>query len=260
MPALKGMRATKGMPEKFVRWSAEIAAWLDANTDPEWVFYEPLNEPGRCNYYLNDWIPLQDQLIAAIREKAPRHTLILNTGGFQLPWELKHFPTHPDRNSVYAIHYYYPSQFSHQGAVWMSTWYHPLRQVPWPFDEEDLPGIYERLDRKNADYAAHAEKAMRGGVNEGVGKPENIDAHFAELADWSRQNKRPIIINEFGVLKTYADEDSRARWLQYIRESCEKNNFGWSHWEYQQAMGFAIGNPGERVYEEKAGRALGFAK
>ena len=62
------------------------------------------------------------------------------------------------------------------------------------------------------------------------------------------------------MLKIFADEDSRARWLKHVRESCEKNNFGWTHWEYQQAMGFATGKPGEREYEEKAGRALGFVE
>ncbi len=262
MPTLKGMRGNKDLPPKFIRWSAEMAAWLDAHTDPEWVFYEPLNEPAICGYYLNDWIPLQDQLIVAIREKAPRHTLILNAGGFQLPWELKNFPVHPDRNAVYAVHYYYPSQFSHQGAVWMSTWYHPLRQVPWPFGAADLPGIIARLDHsgKNAEYTAHAEKAMKGAVAEGVGQPGKIDEHFKELAEWSTHNKRRIVVNEFGVLKTCADEESRARWLQYVRDSSEKNNFGWSHWEYQQQMGFATGKPGERQYEIKAGRALGFVK
>ena len=259
MPALKAMRGTRGLAEKFIRWSGEMAAWIGANTDPEWVFVDILNEPGSCGYYLNDWIPLQDQLVAAWRAAAPRHTLILNTGGWMLPWELQNFPAHPDRNTVYAVHYYYPSQFSHQGAVWMSAWYHPLRRVPWPFGEAELPGIIARLDRADAGRAAHAEKAMTQAVAEGVGKPENIDAHFRGLAAWSAQNKRGVVVNEFGVHKVHADEDSRARWLRHIRESCEKNNFGWTHWEYQHSMGFASGKPGERVFEEQTARALGFA-
>jgi len=165
-------------------------------------------------------------------------------------------------NTVYAIHYYHPGVVTHQGALWMRTWYHPLRLIPWPFDESDLEAMKANLDRsgRNAEYAVHTEQVLNDQVNKKEGLPETIDSHFDLLLDWSRKNKRAIVVNEFGVNKIHSDEDSRARWLQYIREACDKRGFGWSHWEYQCQMGFATGTPGERVFEEKAARALGFGK
>jgi len=262
MPALKAMAGTKGMPDKFVRWTGELAEWLHANTDPEWVFYDVLNEPGSTGYYLPDWIPMQDRLIAVIREKAPDHTLILNAAGYQLWNELERFPAHPDLNTVYAIHYYHPGVFTHQGSVWMKTWYHPLRKVPWPFTADQLDAAIANLDRsgKNAEYATQSAQILRDQIARGECLPETTGKHFDLLKDWSVKNKRAIIINEFGVDKTYADEDSRARWLKFVREAAETRGFGWNHWEYQAQVGFVTGKPGERVFDEKAARAMGFAR
>ena len=262
MPRLKAMRTTPGLPEKFIRWSSEIAEYLNTETDPDWVIYEPLNEPAISGYYMGDWIPMQDQLVNAIRAKAPKHTLILNAAGYQLWSELLNFPAHPDRNTLFSVHYYQPSSFTHQGSQWMRSWYFPLRKVPWPFDESDLPQIIADLDRtgKNAEYASHSEQVMRRQARDGEGLPAKIEDHFDQVAAWGKANNRRIIIGEFGVDRLHVDEDSRARWLQFIRESCEKRNFGWAHWEYQHQLGFVSGEPGKRVYEEKASRALGFDK
>ncbi|MCL1909965.1 MAG: glycoside hydrolase family 5 protein [Kiritimatiellaeota bacterium] len=260
MPALKAMCQTKGMPDKFVRWAGEMAEWLNANTDPEWVFIDVLNEPGSAGYYINDWIPMQDRLIAAIRAKAPRHTLILNAAGYQLWNELEWFPVHPDLNTVYAVHYYHPGVLTHQGALWMKTWYHPLRKIPWPFTANDLDAAIANLDRtgKNAEYAAHSEQVLRDQIARGECLPEASDKHFDFLAEWAKTNKRAIVINEFGVNRDHCDVESHARWLRYVREACAKRGFGWSHWEYQANMGFADGKPGERVYDAKLAEALGF--
>ena len=116
LPVLRGMAATPDVAEKFVTWWTEFAAHLCQSTDPEFVFLELLNEPGSVGYYGATWSAYQDRLIMSVRAAAPRHTLIANGGGYML-WDrdtIKLTP-HTDRNIVYAVHYYEPSQFTHQG-------------------------------------------------------------------------------------------------------------------------------------------------
>ena len=48
---------------------------------------------------------------------------------------------------------------------------------------------------------------------------------------------RPVIVNEFGVLKWGADAASRLRWLSAVREAAEARCIGWTHWDLQDGFG-----------------------
>lgn len=259
MPRLKALRTKPDVAEAFVAWWAEFARHLAKTTDPEWVFLEPMNEPGGQSYYGDEWAAYQDRLITVLRQHAPRHTLIGNAGGYQLVKEqVVHLP-HPDRNVIYAVHFYEPSQFTHQGAIWMKDWYRPLRQVPWPVDASSLPQAFSNLDRtgKNAPIASKTEKVLQDMAHQGLGTVENIAKNFDKLAEWSQRHERRLIINEFGVYKPHAPPAGRLAWLEQVRQAAEARGFGWSLWEYAEAFGFAEGEPGERQFDPAALQALG---
>jgi hypothetical protein len=260
MPVFKTMQSKSELGDAFLKWWGEFARHLDATTDPEWVFIEPMNEPGGQGYYGATWSEYQDRLLTAIRRAAPRHTIVANPSGYQLVADLLKHEPHSDRNVIYAVHYYAPSQFTHQGALWMKEWYRPLRNIPWPMDEPQLAQALADLDRSGKNRAI-AEEQTRGVlqrmVQAGIGKAEAIDADFAKLDEWCRQYDRRIVINEFGVFKPYAPADSRLRWLEHVRRCAERHGFGWAMWEYQQQLGFAEGEPGERKYDSTALQALG---
>lgn len=257
--AYKAMRLKPELAKNFVTWWGNFAKYLAKTTDPEWVFLEPLNEPGGQKYYGSKWTWYQDKLIMTIAEAAPRHTIICNAGGWQQVKDTIEHDLHPYRNVVFAVHFYLPSQFTHQGAVWMSSWYQPLKHVPWPLDESNLQVALDNVvtDGKRGEYASRAKKVLKDMIGQKLGTKEIIQEEMAELAEWSKKNERYIVVDEFGVYKPFSQEDDRLRWLNFVRSEMEKYNFGWSLWEYAHEFGFAEGEPGEREYDAATLQALG---
>lgn len=247
------------LKENFVKWVGHMSAHLAKTTDPEFVFIELLNEPGGLQLYGNTWQIYQDRLILEARKNAPEHTLITNAGGYML-WSdtIKHTP-HPDRNVVFAVHYYEPSQFTHQGAIWMKDWYQPLRQVPWPCGPDELQAAIDRLDRsaKNKDNAAKAESVLKDMVAKNIGQRATMAENFQKVADWAKQHDVHVIVNEFGVYKHFADDESRKRWFNDMATELAKHNFGWTIWEYAHAFGIVSGEPGSRTFDPVVTDALG---
>ena len=238
------------LQEKFLLWTSEVAAFL-ARFDAAKTVYEPLNEPACGGFYKGAWCTYQDRLVAAIRRVNPDITLVLNAGGYQLWTELLDEPAHPDRNTIWAVHYYQPGPFTHQGSPWMRDWYKPLRDVPWPFGWDDYRHIVDSLDRTgaNAEYAEQTPGVIRSYIGRGEGREGQISDDFDQLLGWWKRNDRVVWIGEFGVDRTHAPAESRARWIQAVVEACERHGFGWSTWEYQSSMGFASGEPGARVLD-----------
>jgi aryl-phospho-beta-D-glucosidase BglC (GH1 family) len=240
----------------FVAWWGQMAKRL-SRFDPDKVFLEALNEPGGQGLWVNNYPPYQDELLTAIRAGAPKHTIIANGGAYQLCGEIVKHKPHPDRNVIYAVHYYNPSQFTHQGAKWMKPWYHGLRNVPWPLTEQNLDqAISSVADVKTAE---ESRAALRGAVKGGVGTRQRISDDFASMAKWAQDNQRRIVIGEFGVYKPYAAEADRLAWLQCVSSEASRHNMGWSMWEWCAEFGLTQGAPGSRTMDPKALTSLGLS-
>lgn len=254
----KRMAQNTGRPEQFLRWWKEMAGHLHRTTDPEMVYLETLNEPGGQSYYNQSWSDYQDKLITAIRASAPGHTIIGNPGGYQLVRDLANYTPHPDRNVVYAVHYYEPSQFTHQGAQWMKDWYVPLRSVPWPVDERQRDQIPNWIDTDH-EHAEKSKQVLADMLRQGLGKRSRIDENFAAVLAWSKRHRRPIVINEFGVYTKYAGKEDAMAWTAAVRQAAEQRGFGWSLWDYVGDFGFG-GDPvpGRREWDSARLEALGF--
>jgi endoglucanase len=65
-------------------------------------------------------------------------------------------------------------------------------------------------------------------------------------AAWQQRFSRPIIINEFGVLKSQAPRESRLRWLAAVVAYANQHCWGWTHWELAQGFG---------LVDDRTGRA-----
>jgi len=78
------------------------------------------------------------ELLRAIREKLPEHTL-LATGAFwsNLSGLLSLQPV-DDPDVWYNFHFYEPHIFTHQGATWGAAYEKYLRQVPYPSSPESV--------------------------------------------------------------------------------------------------------------------------
>ena len=83
--------------------------------DPEKLAVELLNEPQTDSA---TWWPVAARLAAEIRRILPDHTIVVGPAGPQRHETLAGLEPLGDRNIVYAIHYYDPFAFTHQGADW----------------------------------------------------------------------------------------------------------------------------------------------
>ena len=79
---------------------------------------------------------------------------------------------------------------------------------------------------------------------------------LAPAADWALQNRKPVIVDEFGVLGRYAGLPDRARWLAAVRSEAERYCFGWTHWEFDEGFGF-LDEAGKQIEPALANALLG---
>lgn len=206
-----------------------------SSVEPTRVLLELLNEPPIAAGLWRDHAPA---LARAVRSEAPRHTIVLGPTGFQRVEALAAMAPLPDPNVVYAIHYYDPMAFTHQGLDWAPA--DPLSRlagVPFPSGPGD-----ERIVRLRAELDRAGEAEASRALAEAYAMPwtaARIGAALGLAADWSRRHGRPVIVNEFGVLRHRAAAQDRCAWLRAVRMAAEANGLGWTHWDYADGFGLA---------------------
>lgn len=219
-----------------------------ANLDPDRVFFEILNEPeGRDRYR---WYGVEAQLATAIREGAPRNTIIATGAHWSDDDDLVFLDPLRDPNVLYAFHFYESHIFTHQGATWSTNYWHYLKGVPYPSNPEntqqaaaEIPDPINRL------------AVVRYGLDRW--NAERIDAEIVQVAGWAKQWGVPVICNEFGVYRKNADPQDRAAWLRDVRTSLEKHGIGWAMWDYNGGFGIVTNENGQPAADEITVRALG---
>jgi endoglucanase len=219
-----------------------------ATWDSERIFFEIMNEPEVDDPYR--WIGIQAKLAAAIREGAPQHTIIATASRYSNDDQFLFLEPLHDANVIYNFHFYYPHIFTHQGATWGAYYWHWLRGVRYPSTPENaaqvsalVPDAVDRLAVIR--YGQEHWDAAR------------IDAEISQAADWARQRGVPVVCNEFGVYRTYADPHDRAAWIKDVRTSLERHNIGWTMWDYSGSFGVATKKDGKTMLDENIVNALG---
>jgi endoglucanase len=233
--------------ERFADFWRALAAHY-ANLDPDRVFFEILNEPeGRDRYR---WYGVEAKLATAIREGAPQHTIIATGAHWSDDDDLLFLEPLRDPNVIYTFHFYEPHVFTHQGADWSVNYWHYLRGVPYPSDPERA--------RKAAELVpdpVHRLEVVRYGLENW--NAVRIDAEIAQVDDWAKHWNVPVICNEFGVYRKYADPKERAAWITDVRTALEKRNIGWAMWDYSGTFGLVTKSSGNAAPDEAIVRALG---
>lgn len=239
----------RGVEGFFDFWRSLAAHY--ANTDPERVFFEVLNEPEMHDGYR--WYGVQAKLIAAIRSAAPRHTIIVAGHAWSAVDSIVPLQPFDDGNIVYNFHYYEPHIFTHQGATWGAELWHHLPRVHYP----SRPGANEELIKALPDYSQKLEIVR---FDQNRWGRERIDAEIGVVAAWAAAHNVRVTCNEFGVFREYADPDERAAWLNDVRSSLESHGMGWTMWDYAGGFAVATGEPGKRVPDQRVLKALGLSK
>ena len=160
--------------------------------DPEMVFFEIMNEPAVSDRYR--WAGIQARVAAAIREVAPRNTIIATGPNYSGIPDLLTLNPLPDGNVIYTFHTYDPMQFTHQGAWWAEPWMGYTHGIPYPAAESSMQELLKQVP--DARDRVSLESYWL----------DHWDAHrirlwIDEAAAWSQANHVPLICNEFGVYR-----------------------------------------------------------
>jgi endoglucanase len=232
----------------FASFWRSLAAHLSAR-DPERLFLEILNEPMVEDAYR--WMGIQASIAAAIREAAPRHTIVAAGGRWSSVDQLLLLEPLADRNVIYNFHFYEPHNFTHQGATWGAPFWPHLRGLPYPSSPEAvarLPAV--------ADAAARAALEHYG---EERWDSARVEREIALAAGWARRHNVALTCNEFGTYRAYAPAEARLRWIADVRAALEKHRIGWAMWDYSGSFAVALKKDGVAVPDPQTLAALGLA-
>ncbi|MGB0063106.1 MAG: cellulase family glycosylhydrolase [Terracidiphilus sp.] len=241
--------------DQFVELWRELAAHY-ANRNPERVFFEILNEPEVDDSYR--WAGIQTRVAAAIREVAPRNTIIATGASWSDIRDLLRLEPLADGNVIYNFHFYDPHEFTHQGATWGVPWWSETHSIPYPVPSDVLsPAGMQPLLAQVPDLADRfeLENYFLDDWN-----AQHIQALIDEAAAWGRENHVPLICNEFGVFRDHSDPASRANWIRDTRTALEADGIGWAMWDYRGNFGVVTKQDGQAtLVDEAVMKALGLS-
>ncbi len=216
--------------------------------DTERVFFEILNEPEFSDRYR--WYGVQAKLATAIREGAPQNTLIAAGARWSDDDELVFIEPLRDPNVIYNFHFYTPHLFTHQGATWGTYSWHWVKGLRYPSSPESAAKVAAAVPD-----AVDRLAVIRYGQDHW--DAARIDAEITQVAEWARQHGVPVVCNEFGVYREYADPQDRAAWIHDVRTALERHGMGWAMWDYSGSFGVVTKKDGRSVADEITLRALG---
>jgi endoglucanase len=220
-----------------------------ATRDPEKVFFEIMNEPEVSDPYR--WAGIQAEVAAAIREVAPRNTLIATGPNYSGISDLLTQHPLPDGNVIYTFHFYNPHEFTHQGAGWGAPWWSYTHGIPYPATESSMQELVKEVPDASSRFALESYWL------------DHWDGHrirltIDEAAEWGKSNNVPLICNEFGTYREHTDAGSRMNWIRDVRTALEADGIGWTMWDYRGGFGVVFKEDGQPAkVDEKVVEALG---
>jgi endoglucanase len=192
-----------GHKERYLAFWKQIAPRY--KDYPDNLLFELMNEP-KNKLTAKLWNEYMKEALAIVRQSNPRRTIVIGPADNNIIPYLKFLDIpKDDRNIIVSIHYYFPLEFTHQGAAWITRG-----------DPNDWLGIkwpYYDTEKKTV-------------VN---------DFNFA--AEWAKENNRPMNLGEFGAYEK-ADMESRARWTKFVADTAVERGMSFHYWQF--ASDFAV--------------------
>ncbi len=232
--------------ERFMALWKQIAERYKAY--PDTLMLEICNEPDDAftPEIWNDWLK---EAHAIIRKANPTKTIVIGPGNDNWATYLGKLELpENDRNIIVTIHHYFPHDFTHQGASWMTR-----EKIMKSLEDKKLAG--QKLP-------AWATDDWKGDSSTWLGtKWTGTDAEKKDMTDildigaaWGKKHNRPINLGEFGAYKK-ADMESRARWTKFIADAAVERGMSFHYWEFCAAE-FGAYNQQTKSWREPLLRAL----
>jgi endoglucanase len=213
--------------ETVALWS-QVAEHFASNARED-IFFELLNEPrlssGGTPPTQAEWTALAERMIAAIRARDTRHTIIFGDVDWYDIAKLTQRTPFSDANVVYAFHFYEPFLFTHQGANW--TGLGTAHDIPYPYSTD-------RWSQYSADFgfAQVTEQWLWDSLRNYYvnGTKSALRNRVVAAKRWAVANNVPVICNEFGAYDQSSQLADRARYYTDIVDIFAELAIPWQHW------------------------------
>ena len=240
----------EGVDRMVMLWRRLAAHY--AARDTERVYFEIMNEPAVSDPYR--WAGIQARVAAAIREAAPKNTIIATGPNYSGIADLLTQQPLADGNVIYNFHFYDPHEFTHQGAGWGAAWWSYTQGIPYPATESSMAELVKEVP--DAATRFQLERYWLDHWN-----ARRIRLTIDEAATWGKTNGVPLICNEFGAYREHSDEQSRMNWIHDVRTALEADGIGWAMWDYRGGFGVVWKQDGQAAkVDEKVVEALGLGQ
>lgn len=191
------------MRGRFVSVWSEIAKRHSQNNSI--LAYDLMNEPATLDF--DKYQKLMRSTAQAIREHDTNHPLIIQPGMYVKPdqsWGFA-YPLIPDTQIIRSIHYYLPTEFSLQGASWLTSYatetlIYPGFKLPGQENIWEYPEILKNLE--SLKLKAQADGAY------------------------------PVIMSEFGTIFTDR-RNGQLSWIKDTIRAAKQLDMGWIYWYYK---------------------------
>lgn len=244
------LRSSDSSVDRFTMLWRKLAAHY-ATRDSDRVFFEILNEPELNDRYR--WAGIQERVAAAIRQAAPRNTIIVTGANYSDIPDLVSLHPLEDGDVIYNFHFYEPHEFTHQGATWGLAWWSYTHSIPYPPQNGAMQALLAEVPDPADRYELENYWLDQWNGN-------RIRMLIDEAAAWARQNNVPLMCDEFGVYREHSDPVSRANWIRDVRTALEADGIGWTMWEYRGGFGVVNKQDGQPAQpDENTLRALGLS-
>ncbi|WP_161776073.1 glycoside hydrolase family 5 protein [Polycyclovorans algicola] len=232
--------------EDLLRTWAQLATPL-AQWPPSKLAFEALNEPEH-----NDPVAvhqLMTDIVATLRDVAPRHTVIVSPGGYADVDDLVAFTPLEADNLIYTFHFYEPKNFTHQGAYWGWPMWISFSGFPYP---SSPAAVAPRLAQVADDVKPHLTHYGEARWNRA-----RLATQLDRAAQWATRHKVTVWCGEFGAYRPNAEAAHRHAWLNDVTELMHARSIGWSLWDYAGPFGLTEGSPRARRVDHDMAKAMG---
>lgn len=234
------------------------SAWLDAwdqlahryaARPASRLAFELMNEPHRV--YGEDseaWTRAQQRAVERIRRATDQHWL-MTVGLYDPLNSLRRLNPPRDPRLIATTHCYWPYEITHMGAGMddgISSGRRDVRNLRYPASMTDNRVSHVAAGTSNLQSEKLAADYVASGWN-----IDKIRPHIKAAADWSREHGIPVHYTEFGVMRQYADPDSRLRWLHDVRSLIEEYGMGWTVYDLSCNFGIiSLEGPGSQHWQK----------
>ena len=194
------------------------------------LFPEILNEPVFARQP-EDWQALQHRMHGVVRTILADATIVLTGHDWGSVRGLLALTPEPDRNVVYSVHFYDPSELTALAAYRPNLDRAALAAQPFPW-REDCGNI--QTDRETQALITYVCSLRWDSVR--------IQDALSRAGEWARRHRVNIVVGEFGATQAL-NPRSRLAWLHTVRHAAETQGMGWALWGYDDIMGFAVPRP-----------------